>query len=69
MRCPLGSVHNSMAAFLYTLYAGVCIAKWGNQSLDGLSFEGVQRILEGDSDASEVEVGFMTCRLVHLVSA
>ena len=43
---------------------GVCIWKWGGQSLDGLSFEGVQRILEGDDDKAEVEVGFMSCRWV-----
>ena len=45
---------------------GVCISKWGDQSLDGLSFEGVRRVLEGDDDKAEIEVGFMTCRLVHI---
>jgi hypothetical protein len=43
----------------------VCISRWGAQCLDGLSFEGVQSILEGDDNKAEVEVGFMTCRLVH----
>lgn len=45
---------------------GVCILNWGDHSLDGLSFEGVRRVLEGDdNNKAEVEVGFMTCRLVH----
>lgn len=52
----------SLLVYCVVLLTGVCIAQWGDRSLDGHSFEGVQRILEADSELTEVEVGFRKCR-------
>ena len=60
------SIHDYNSHYCITTI-GVCISKWGNQSLDGCSFEGVQRILEADTGSTEVEVGFMKCRWVRVI--